>query len=63
MVKEINKMEKRWLKIKDIPEYCGISERLARDWMKSGLRYCRVGGAILIKKEDLDKFIDDHEVK
>lgn len=49
---------REWLRIKDIPDYCGISERLAREWLKNGLRYSRIKGVVLIRRETLDSYIE-----
>jgi excisionase family DNA binding protein len=56
-------MFKEWLRIKDVPEYCGISERLVYKWFELGLPYSRIGGTILIKAVELDEFIEQHITK
>ncbi|MFC1551910.1 helix-turn-helix domain-containing protein [Candidatus Latescibacterota bacterium] len=55
-------MFKEWLRIKDVPEYCGISERLVYKWFDLGLPFSRIGGTILIKAEDLNKFIKKNTI-
>jgi len=53
---------REWLRIKDVPDYCGISERLAREWLKNGLRYSKIRGCILIRRETLDLYIEQFAV-
>ena len=52
-----------WFKAKSAAKYCGVGERTVRAWLKEdGLRSSRVRGTILIKREWLDEFIEQHEV-
>ena len=52
-----------WLNIKAAATYAGISVRTMRSWLKQGLRYSRLrSGHILIKKEEIDKFLECFEV-
>lgn len=52
-----------WAKIKPAAEYCGVSERLVRSWLKKGLRHTRLpSGTILIKFSHLDEFLEQYEV-
>ena len=53
-------MTREWLRLKDVPGYCGISKRTAREWMRSGLRYSRIKGVVLVKREWLDEFIESY---
>lgn len=54
---------KGWLKVRAAAAYCGIGERTLRTWLKEdGLRSSRVRGAVLIKREWLDAFIEQHEI-
>ncbi len=50
---------REWLRIKDIPEYAGVSERTVREWLKRGLRHSRLpSGMILIRRLALDDFLE-----
>lgn len=52
-----------WLRIpKQAADYCGVSVRTFEDWLKSGLKYCKVGGCRLTKPEFIDDFLLQHEV-
>jgi excisionase family DNA binding protein len=53
-----------WAKIKEAAGYASVSIQTIRNWLKKGLRHSRVGtgGAILIKLEWLDEFLESHEV-
>jgi len=49
-----------WLKIKGAAQYCSVSPRTMRGWLKAGLRYARLpSGTILIKKEEIDHFLEN----
>lgn len=52
-----------WLRLKPAAKYCNISERLLHEWLKGGLRSCKVGGCLLIKVEWIDEFIQKFEVQ
>jgi excisionase family DNA binding protein len=52
-----------WLKPKAGARYSNVGERSFRDWyLKGDLRYVRVGGTVLIKREWIDAFLEAHEV-
>lgn len=53
-----------WLKVHSAAKYCDCSPRTIRSWLKRGLRYIRVNGtgAILIKVEWLDAFLESFEI-
>jgi hypothetical protein len=52
-----------WLKVKNAAKRADNSERTVRGWLKSGLRHSKLkSGAILIKVEWLDEWIESHEV-
>ena len=55
---------REWLKVKDAGDYAGgSSERTVRTWLaRYGLRYVKVRGTILIKREWLDAFLERFEV-
>jgi excisionase family DNA binding protein len=51
-----------WLDISALSEYCCTSPRTIEMWIKErGLRYSRVRGKRLIKREWLDQFLESHE--
>ena len=53
------KMEGKWLRITGGAEYVGVSTRTFRDWLyKLGLKHSRVGGVVLINRDDINEFID-----
>ncbi|MFC1512105.1 helix-turn-helix domain-containing protein [Candidatus Latescibacterota bacterium] len=54
---------KNWLRVKEAQEYCGVSERTIYNWIKNdGLKYSKVKGIILINRQSLDEFIENHRV-
>ena len=54
---------KGWLRIKEAPEYCGVSEGTLRMWIKDkGLKSSKVRGIVLINVADLDRFIEKYTV-
>ena len=55
-------MEQGWLRIKQAAEYCGVSERTVRSWLKEGLRFSRIKGIILIRIESLDSWLEKFAV-
>ena len=53
-----------WLTVKSSTKYADRSERTVRTWLKNGLRHCKLpSGSILIKREWLDQYIEQYEVK
>ena len=51
-----------WLKVKSAAKRADHSERTVRDWLKAGLRHCRLkSGGILIKVEWLDEYLESFE--
>lgn len=52
-----------WFKIKQASKYCGLSERTLRRLLKEGLPHSRVGGAILLKREWVDKYFESFKVE
>jgi len=52
-----------WLRLKEAARYCGVSKRTLQTWIKDeGLRTTRIRGSILIKREWVDQFLEDHAV-
>ena len=53
-----------WLDITSLSEYCCTSPRTIEMWIKKkGLRYSRVRGKRLVKKEWADEFLEAHEAE
>ena len=52
-----------WFKVKKAAKYCDLSERILRTHLKEGLPYSRVRGAILIKREWLDAYLESFRVE
>ena len=51
-----------WLDISALSKYCCTSPRTIETWIKErGLRYSRVRGKRLVKREWLDEFLEAHE--
>ena len=51
----------KWFRIEESIEYAKVSKRTFRDWLyKLGLKHSRVGGVVLIKRDDIDHFIETH---
>ena len=51
-----------WLDIAALSKYCCTSPRTIETWIKErGLRYSKVRGKRLIKREWLDEFLEKHE--
>ena len=52
-----------WLDIAALSKYCCTSPRTIEAWIKErGLRYSRIRGKRLVKKEWIDEFLEKHEV-
>lgn len=53
----------KWLKQKDVYEYCGITKRTLQEWRKMGLEYSKLpSGTVLINRDNLDAFIKKFSV-
>ncbi|MFC1613921.1 helix-turn-helix domain-containing protein [Gemmatimonadota bacterium] len=49
-----------FFRVKSAAEFCDVSARTVRSWLKSGLKHSVIGGVYLIRKEDIDAFIESH---
>ncbi|MCB2190422.1 MAG: helix-turn-helix domain-containing protein [Deltaproteobacteria bacterium] len=49
--------DKAWLRAKSVALLCDVSERTVRDWLKAGLPHSRVGGAVLVNRDQLDEWL------
>ena len=55
--------ERAWLKTKSAAELADVSLRTMRSWLAAGLPHSRVaGGVVLIKREALDEWLENHAV-
>ena len=50
----------QWLTRSDIAEELNVSCRTVSGWMRSGLRYSKVGRLVRVKRSDLDSFLESH---
>jgi excisionase family DNA binding protein len=54
---------KGWFDISGAAAWCSTGKRTLEMWIKEeGLRYSRVRGKRLVKKEWLDEFLEQHEL-
>ena len=53
----------QWLTRSDIAEELNVSCRTVSGWMRSGLRYSKVGRLVRVKRSDLDAFLEGHAVE
>lgn len=54
--------DKAWLRAKSVALLCDVSARTVRDWIKAGLPHSKVGGAVLVSREQLDEWLRAHAV-
>ncbi len=52
-----------WFRPAEGASYCGVSVKTFYTWLDQGLRWSRVGGCRLIKRENLDAYIEKFEHK
>ncbi len=55
-------MERLYLKLREVAEACGVSKRTAWAWVNEGLPTIKVGGTVLVKKADLEAWLDSFQV-
>jgi len=61
VAKAEDRAEVRLLTIPDVAEFCRVSERTVRRWIKAGeLPAIRLGRQWRIAKRDLKRFLNDH---
>jgi hypothetical protein len=54
-------MRTEWFRPKDGGEYAGdVGERTFRTWLTKGLKYAKVGGVVLIRRDWIDEFLEAH---
>ena len=54
---------KGWFTIEEASEYCGVSKRTMRNWIKThGLKYAKVQNTVRISIRSLDEFLESHVV-
>jgi excisionase family DNA binding protein len=55
-----------WLDLHSLTEYAAVSERTVRNWIQAPvnpLLAVRIGGKILVKRSELDRWLEQHAVK
>ena len=61
VAKDKDRAEVRLLTIPDVAEFCRVSERTVRRWIKAGeLPAIRLGRQWRIAKKDFERFLSDH---
>ena len=54
-------IERGWFRPAEAAAYVGVSTKTFYDWLNNGLKWSRVGGCRLIKKENVDAYIEGFE--
>ena len=54
-------IDRGWFRPGEAAEYCGVSLKTFYNWFDQGLKWSRVGGCRLIKRENLDAYIESFE--
>ena len=53
-----------WLTVKKAAEYCSMSERTVRSWLKQGLKHSKLkSGTILVKIGWIDEYLETYAVQ
>jgi len=55
-----------WLDLKGLRQYACVSERTLREWIHRAvhpLPAVRVGGKILVRRREFDRWLETHQVK
>ena len=53
-----------WLTVKKAAEYCGMSERTVRSWLKQGLKHSKLKSeTILVKIGWIDEYLEAYKVQ
>ena len=50
-----------WFRLNEAAGYVGISSRTLHEWLNNGLRWSKVGGCKLIKRENIDAYLESFE--
>jgi excisionase family DNA binding protein len=61
-----NKIGTEWLGLRQVTQYANISERTVRAWIHAPvepLPAVRVGGKILVRRSELDSWLEKHRMK
>ena len=53
---------KGWFRIKSAAEYCDVSTKTFRGWLKQGLPHSRLERCVLINRTELDQWLERHAV-
>ncbi|SQB83942.1 Helix-turn-helix domain [Streptococcus dysgalactiae] len=54
--------ERRWVSIDSAAHYADCSSNTIRKWIRMGLNLYQIDGTKRIKKDELDEFIESHQV-
>ncbi len=54
------RLDDKILTVQDVAELCGVSPRTVRQWFRGGLPVARIGSTQLVRRKDLDGFVDNH---
>ena len=54
-------IDRGWFRPAEGASYVGVSEKTLYGWLNSGLKWSKVGGCRLIKKQNLDAYIESFE--
>ncbi|EGL48815.1 TPA: helix-turn-helix domain-containing protein [Streptococcus pyogenes] len=54
--------ERRWVSIDSAAHYADCSPNTIRKWIRMGLNLYQIDGTKRIKKDELDEFIESHQV-
>jgi excisionase family DNA binding protein len=57
---------REWLGLRELSVYANVSERTLRSWIRSPrdpLPATRVGGKVLVRRTEFDRFLDRHQVQ
>lgn len=66
MKNEVQFEADRWLDLRALQKYAGVSERSLRAWIHrpiNPLPAVRVGGKILVRRSTFDQWLENHRVK
>jgi len=48
------------LTVEDVAQICGVKPHTIRKWFRDGLPAARIGRTELVRRKDLDAFVDNH---
>ena len=48
------------LTVRDVAKLCGVKPRTVHKWFREGLPVSKIGRIKLVRRKDLDAFVDNH---